>query len=48
MRIIKYNIGKLFIKIIISLLGVIRKYSNDATKLKIDNMVCNSIKNIQR
>ena len=48
MEIIKYNIGKLFLRIVISLLGLIRKHSNDTTKLKIDKMVCNSIKNIKR
>ena len=49
MKQIKYNLGKIFLHIIISLLGIIRKHSDDATKLKIDNMVCNCIKkNINR
>ncbi len=48
MKQIKYNIGKIFLNIIISLLGIMRKYSDNTTKLKIDNLVCNSIKNIKR
>jgi hypothetical protein len=48
MKQIKYQIGKVFFNIIISLLGIVRVNSDDTTKLKIDNMVCNSIKNTNR
>lgn len=39
----KYFVSKLFIKILIRFIGVARKYSDDTTKVKIDNMVSENI-----
>lgn len=44
-KVIKYTIVKTFVKVLINIIGFIRKISNDTTKKRIDVMVNNVLIN---